>query len=38
MDLLVELGLDDKSNVITLKEALEQGFHQIKNNFEALAS
>lgn len=36
MDLLVELGLDNKSNIITLKDAIKSGINQIRNNYNGL--
>lgn len=36
MELLVEMGLDNESNIITLKEAIESGFNKIKNNYNGL--
>ena len=36
MELLVEMGLDNESNIITLKEAIKSGFNKIKNNYNGL--
>ena len=38
MELLVEMGVDQKSNIITLKEAIESGINTIKNNFDGLTA
>ena len=38
MELLVEMGVDQKSNIITLKEAIESGINTVKNNFNGLTA
>ena len=36
MDLLEEFGINEKSNIITLKDAIENGINVFKNNMDNL--
>lgn len=38
MDLLVEMGIENKSNIITLKDAIESDINAIRHNFKGLAA
>ena len=38
MELLVEMGVDQKSNIITLKDAIKSGINTVKNNFNGLTA
>ena len=38
MELLIEMGIDNNSNIITLKDALESDINAIRHNFKGLAA